>query len=63
MIHYYTGYIFQSTPESETIMGDTGKKDKGKRETQKKASHSPKEKKQMKRDKKNKTSEPVMGKL
>lgn len=44
-------------------MGDTGKKDKGKRETQKKASHSPKEKKQMKRDKKNKTSEPVMGKL
>lgn len=43
-------------------MGDTGKKDKGKRETQKKAAHSPKEKKQMKKDKKNKISEPVMGK-
>ena len=43
-------------------MGDTGKKDKGKRETQKKATHSPKEKKQMKMDKKNKVSEPAIGK-
>ena len=35
-------------------MGDTGKKDKGKREKQKQAKLSPKEKKQLKRDKKNK---------
>jgi hypothetical protein len=34
-------------------MGDTGKKDKGKREVQKQAKMSPKEKKQAKRDKKN----------
>jgi len=33
-------------------MGDTGKKDKGKREQQKKAKLSLKEKKQLKRDKK-----------
>jgi len=33
-------------------MGDTGKKDKGKKEQQKKAKLSPKEKKQAKRDKK-----------
>lgn len=33
-------------------MGDTGKRDKGKREQQKKAKLSPKEKKQLKRDKK-----------
>jgi hypothetical protein len=63
MIHYYIVYIFQPTKESELTMGDTGKKDKGKRETQKKAAHSPKEKKQMKKDKKNKPLEPVMGKL
>ena len=63
MIHYYKVYIFQSTTESELTMGDTGKKDKGKRETQKKAAHSPKEKKQIKKDKKNKPLEPVMGKL
>lgn len=44
-------------------MGDTGKKDKGKREAQKKAAHSPKEKKQMKRDKKNKVDAPTTGKL
>jgi hypothetical protein len=35
-------------------MGDTGKKDKGKREQQKKAKLSPKEKKQLKIEKKNK---------
>ena len=35
-------------------MGDTGKKDKGKREKQKQAKLTPKEKKQVKRDKKNK---------
>ncbi len=62
MIHHYKVYIFHSTKESELTMGDTGKKDKGKRETQKKAAHSPKEKKQMKKDKKNKSLEPVMGK-
>ena len=33
-------------------MGDTGKKDKGKKEVQKKAKLTPKEKKQVKRDKK-----------
>ena len=35
-------------------MGDKGSKDKGKREKQKKAKHTPKEKRQMKRDKKSK---------
>ncbi len=33
-------------------MGDKGSKDKGKREQQKKAQHTPKEKRQLKRDKK-----------
>ncbi len=35
-------------------MGDKGSKDKGKREQQKKAQLSPKEKRKIKRDKKNK---------
>lgn len=35
-------------------MGDKGSKDKGKREQQKKAQHTAKEKRQMKRDKKQK---------
>jgi len=35
-------------------MGDTGKKDKGKRETQKKAVHTLKEKRKIKSDKKKK---------
>ncbi len=35
-------------------MGDKGSKDKGKREQQKKAQHTPKEKRQLKREKKNK---------
>ena len=35
-------------------MGDKGSKDKGKKEQQKKAQLSPKEKRKMKRDKKNK---------
>ncbi len=34
-------------------MGDSGKADKGKRESKKKAVNTPKEKKKMKRDKKN----------
>ncbi len=34
-------------------MGDTGKKDKGKRESQKKAANSPKEKRKLKKEKKN----------
>ncbi len=34
-------------------MGDTGKKDKGKRETQKKAKMTAKQKRQLKREKKN----------
>lgn len=33
-------------------MGDTGKKDKGKREQQKKAAHTPKEKRKLKNEKK-----------
>lgn len=36
----------------EEDMGDTGKKDKGKKEAQKKAKLTPKEKKQVKREKK-----------
>jgi len=35
-------------------MGDKGKKDKGKREEQKKAQHTPKEKRKLKREKKDK---------
>jgi len=35
-------------------MGDSGKKDKGKRESQKKALLSPKEKRRLKKEKKNK---------
>jgi len=35
-------------------MGDKGKKDKGKREQQKKAMHSLKEKRRLKKEKKNK---------
>jgi hypothetical protein len=35
-------------------MGDKGKRDKGKREQQKKAQLTPKEKRKLKRDKKNK---------
>ena len=40
--------------EGETEMGDKGKKDKGKREQQKKAMRDPKEKRKLKREKKNK---------
>ena len=38
-------------------MGDKGKRDKGKREDQKKGKHTPKEKRKLKRDKKNKNGE------
>jgi len=38
----------------ETDMGDKGSKDKGKKEQQKKAQRSPKEKRQLKREKKKK---------
>ena len=41
-------------------MGDKGKKDKGKKEHQKKAQRSPKEKRQLKREKKNKSKPTVM---
>jgi len=37
-------------------MGDSGKKDKGKRESQKKAAHTPKEKRAIKKDKKSKST-------
>jgi len=40
--------------KGETNMGDSGKKDKGKRESQKKAQLTPKEKRKLKREKKNK---------
>ena len=40
--------------KGETDMGDSGKKDKGKREQQKKAKLSPKEKRRLKKEKKNK---------
>lgn len=43
-------------------MGDTGKKDKGKRESQKKASHTPKEKRKLKKEKKNPQSTILAGK-
>ena len=38
-------------------MGDSGKKDKGKKERQKKAQLSPKEKRRLKKDKKNKQTD------
>jgi hypothetical protein len=38
--------------KGETLMGDQGKKDKGKKERQKKAKLTPKEKRQLKREKK-----------
>ncbi|MGI9457667.1 MAG: hypothetical protein ACR2NU_13970 [Aeoliella sp.] len=41
-------------PHGETAMGDRGSKDKGKKEAQKKAQLSPKEKRKLKREKKNK---------
>ncbi|WP_298867986.1 hypothetical protein [uncultured Gimesia sp.] len=40
--------------QGETEMGDKGSKDKGKREQQKKAILTPKEKRKLKQDKKNK---------
>ena len=39
--------------QGETDMGDKGKKDKGKKEQQKKAQLNPKEKRKMKKEKKN----------
>jgi hypothetical protein len=39
--------------KADTDMGDKGKRDKGKREQQKKALLSPKEKRKLKKDKKN----------
>jgi hypothetical protein len=41
-------------PHGETVMGDRGSKDKGKKEAQKKAQLSPKEKRKLKREKKDK---------
>jgi hypothetical protein len=39
--------------QGETVMGDKGKRDKGKREKQKKALLTPKERRKLKREKKN----------
>ncbi|GAI06858.1 unnamed protein product [marine sediment metagenome] len=50
---FYTGFIIV-VPQGETDMGDKGKKDKGKREKQKKALLNPKEKRRLKKEKKNK---------
>ena len=40
-------------PKGEIVMGDKGKKDKGKREQRKQAQLSPKEKRRLKKEKKN----------
>jgi len=52
-IQYYSPaqVIFK---QGETDMGDKGKKDKGKREQQKKAQHNLREKRRLKKEKKNK---------
>ncbi len=42
------------TEKGDTAMGDTGKKDKGKREKQKKSQLTPKEKRRLKKENKNK---------
>ena len=44
-------------------MGDKGSKDKGKRELQKKAKHTAKEKRQLKREKKAGKRSPLSGEL
>lgn len=44
-------------------MGDRGHKDKGKKEPKKKPQHTQKEKRQLKRDKKNKAGNIVMPRL
>ncbi len=41
-----------SSNQRDVLMGDRGSKDKGKREKQKKAQHTPKEKRRIKREKK-----------
>jgi len=43
--------------QGETDMGDKGSKDKGKKENQKKAQHTLKEKRKLKKEKKNKKEE------
>ena len=55
--HHSPAYVIFK--QGETDMGDKGKKDKGKREQQKKARLSPKEKRKLKREKKNKGSTPM----
>jgi len=47
------GDLSHSAKQGETDMGDKGKKDKGRREQQKKAQLSPKEKRKLKKEKKN----------
>jgi hypothetical protein len=42
--------------DGETAMGDKGSKDKGKKETQKKAQHTAKEKRKLKLEKKGKSA-------
>jgi hypothetical protein len=49
-VHKLAQVIFE---QGETDMGDKGKRDKGKREHQKKAQLSPKEKRKLKKEKKN----------
>jgi len=51
VIRKETGVIFK---QGKTDMGDKGKRDKGKREKQKKAQRSPKEKRRLKEQNKNK---------
>jgi len=52
---WWTGQEIQVIfKQGETDMGDKGKKDKGKRETQKKAQLTPKEKRKLKKENKDK---------
>jgi hypothetical protein len=47
----------------EPVMGDKGSKDKGKRELQKKAKHTAKEKRRLKREKKAGKRSPLSGEI
>ena len=54
MVHDATVGWQTGSKKENAVMGDKGKKDKGKRESQKKAKHTQKEKRKLKREKKNK---------
>ena len=50
-------------PESEDVMSDSGKKDKGKHELRKKPQHTLKEKRKIKHDKKMPHPEEIVAKI